>query len=392
MDVHRVERLDRLEAEVTYGLMQALGIVVGDDDDAFGQVATAAQQVAEEAGLALRHLGAVGRYLVDDEQIHLFQGAAVLVALLLILDDVEEEPVHDGGPLLEDHRFLMARDQLVGYGARQGGLAGAVVAIDEHAAAAALLPVLEAADEVAGRFDGILQGGVARIHLVEDPVRIEIRLGDQLLDPLLARRLLQLAYLGVGLGVILLAQGLVVVLAAAGCGPQPKNTFLQAVDVALELGIVSLLLLLGLGDPLALGFDLFQCLAQRVVRICHGMLLLLGLWLDGQGVNSALRGRLVSIILGLLSLCQPFGFIDHLLRPAARTRLDGGWRDLLVPRDHGRRAAGVAPTLEGANELQHPLVLGVEYLGAAQPVGDELPEILLAVAGIDHAAQAGEGG
>ncbi|MNW66261.1 hypothetical protein D3C74_447120 [compost metagenome] len=49
VDIHRVERLDRLEAEVTYGLMQALGTVVGDDDDAFREVATAAQQVAEEA-------------------------------------------------------------------------------------------------------------------------------------------------------------------------------------------------------------------------------------------------------------------------------------------------------------------------------------------------------
>ena len=56
--------------------------MVGDDDDAFGQVATTAQQVAEEAGLTLGHLGAVGRHLVDDQQVHLFQGAAVLVALL----------------------------------------------------------------------------------------------------------------------------------------------------------------------------------------------------------------------------------------------------------------------------------------------------------------------
>ena len=91
------------------------------------------------------------------------------------------------------------------------------------------------------------------------------------------------------------------------------------------------------------------------------------------GVNSALRGRLVSIILRLLSLCQPFGLIDHLLRPAARASLYRGWRDLLVPGDHGRRAAAIAPTLEGPNKFQHPLVLGVEHLGAAEPVGDELP-------------------
>ncbi|MNG17946.1 hypothetical protein D3C84_1019690 [compost metagenome] len=50
--------------------------------------------MAEEAGLALRHLGAVGGHLVDDQQIHLFQRAAVLIALLLILDHVEEQPVH----------------------------------------------------------------------------------------------------------------------------------------------------------------------------------------------------------------------------------------------------------------------------------------------------------
>jgi hypothetical protein len=81
-----------------------------------------------------------------------------------------------------------------------------------------------------------LQGRVTGIHLVEDPVRIEVGLGDQLLDPLLAGRLLQLAHFGIGLGVVLLAQGLVVVLAAAGCCPQSENTLLQAADVTLELG------------------------------------------------------------------------------------------------------------------------------------------------------------
>ena len=45
LDIDRIKRLDRLEAEVTYGLMQALWAVVGDDDDALREVATAAQQV-----------------------------------------------------------------------------------------------------------------------------------------------------------------------------------------------------------------------------------------------------------------------------------------------------------------------------------------------------------
>ncbi|MNJ25589.1 hypothetical protein D3C77_200390 [compost metagenome] len=137
--------------------------------------------------------------------------------------------------------------------------------------------MLEAADEVAGRLHGVLQRGVAGIHLLEDPVRVEVGLGDQLLDPLLARRLLQFAHLGIGLGVVLLAQGLVVVLAAAGLGLQATNALEQAAHVLAQLGIVHTMVLFGLGDPPALGLDLLQLLAQRVVRICHGILLLLGL-------------------------------------------------------------------------------------------------------------------
>ncbi len=37
-------------------------------------------------------------------------------------------------------------------------------------------------------------------------------------------------------------------------------------------------------------------------------------------------------------------------------------------------------------------MLGVEHLGAPQPVGDKLSQILFAIAGIDHPAQTGEGG
>ncbi|ABK35856.1 hypothetical protein AHA_3502 [Aeromonas hydrophila subsp. hydrophila ATCC 7966] len=391
VDIHWIERLDRFKSEITYCLMQALGIVVGDEDDAFRQVATAAQQVAEEAGLALRHLGAVGRDLVDDQQIHLFQGTPVLVALFLILDHVEEQPVHDGGPLLEDHRLLVACDQLVRHGARQGRLAGAVVTVDQHAATTAFLPVLETADEVAGGLNGILQRRIAGIHPFKHPVGVEVSLGDQLLDPLLARRLLQLAHLGIGLGVVLLAQGLVVVLAAAGLLLKATNALQQASYVAAQFRVVNAMILLGLGDLLALGFDLFQLLAQGIVRVSHGMLLLLGLgW--GQVSDFACWRCLLSIIIRLLRLAgQPPGLFDHLLGPLAWARLDLCRGHLLVALHLHRLAAGIAAGLEGADELEHPLVLGVEHLGSPQPVGDELAEILFVVAGIDHPAQAGEG-
>ncbi|MNH23659.1 hypothetical protein D3C79_835660 [compost metagenome] len=178
--------------------------------------------------------------------------------------------------------------------------------------------MLEAADEVAGGFDRVLQHRIGGIHLVKHPVRIEVSLGDQLLDPLLTGRLLQLAHLGVGLGIVLFAQGLVVVLATAGLGLQTANAFEQAAHMLAQLGIVDPVILFGFGDLAALGLDLLQLLAQWIVRVCHGMLLLLGPGWQGpdDAANSACCEAWGSIIIRPLS--EALGLFDHLLRPFTR--------------------------------------------------------------------------